>query len=62
MTKRKTNSPLNKKELPLFCDFSCIYAEFADPNSIGACRKELAVYCKLFKRYNNKHNKCFGAE
>jgi hypothetical protein len=43
-----------------FCDYSCKYADFSDPNSIGACRKELAVWCKHFERYNNKHNKCFA--
>ncbi|MCZ7601991.1 MAG: hypothetical protein M5R37_03950 [Melioribacteraceae bacterium] len=46
---------------PSHCDFSCKHADFTDPNSIGACRKELAVWCKHFKRYNNKHNKCFAA-
>ena len=57
VTKRKIDE---KFEFPLFCDYSCKYADFSDPESIGACRKELAVWCKHFKRYNNKHNKCFG--
>jgi len=47
-------------DFPLFCDYSCKHAAFSDPSAIGACRKELGVWCKYFKRYNNKHNKCFG--
>lgn len=47
-----------KFEFPLFCDYSCKYASFGAPSSIGACRKELAVWCRHFKRYNNKNNKC----
>jgi len=50
----------NKEELPSFCDYTCKYAAFTDPNSVGACRRELAVWCKKFKRYNNKNNKCLG--
>jgi len=47
-------------DYPLFCDYSCKHAAFSDPAAIGACRKELGVWCKFFKRYNNKNNKCFG--
>ena len=58
---RKRQSEISKKDnFPEYCDYFCKYAEFADPESIGACRKDLAVWCKLFKRYNNKNNKCFG--
>ncbi|MCL6099860.1 MAG: hypothetical protein AB1775_06820 [Bacteroidota bacterium] len=53
------NPPVN---FPPFCDYSCKYSSFAAPDAIGACRKDLAVWCKLFKRYNNKNNKCFGAK
>jgi hypothetical protein len=59
----KKNNSLSKKEeieFPLFCDYKCKYAAFSTPSSIGACRKELAVLCGYFKRYNNKNNKCFG--
>ncbi len=56
MTKKKKK----EEELPLFCDYTCKYAEFVDPNAVGACRRDLAVYCKKFKRYNNKNNKCLG--
>lgn len=51
-----------KKAFPLYCDYSCKYASFSDPNLIGACRKELAVWCKHFKRFNNKNNKCLNME
>jgi len=50
-----------KEDFPMFCDYSCKHADFADPDAIGACRKDLAVWCKYFKRYNNKNNKCFAA-
>ena len=60
---RKTgNSVLNKEKpgFPQFCDYTCRHAAFSAPSSIGACRKELAVWCSYFKRYNNKNNNCFG--
>ena len=58
MAKAKQAAKIDKKALPVFCDYSCKYAEFSDPNAIGACRKELAVWCTLLKKYNNKNNKC----
>ena len=45
---------------PEFCDFSCKYAAFAGKELIGDCRKELAVFCKHFKKYNNKNKRCLG--
>jgi hypothetical protein len=47
-----------KDDPPQFCDFSCRHAEFAQPDAIGACRKELAVFCTLYKRHNNKNSPC----
>lgn len=47
-----------KEEFPLFCDFTCKHASFSDPEIIGACRKEIAVYCTFKKQYNNKNTKC----
>ena len=44
--------------LPLFCDFSCSYAGFAQPDAVGACRRDLAVYCNKFKKHNNKNSHC----
>lgn len=50
---------LRKKEsYPDFCDFSCPYAAFSPPESSGACRKEISVYCNKLKKYNNKNSKC----
>jgi len=48
------------QDFPLFCDYTCKHSGFADPDAIGACRKDLAVWCSFFKRYNNKHNRCFA--
>jgi len=62
----KTSLPLtfikksDKDVLPQFCDFSYRHAEFARPDAVGACRKELAVYCTLYKIHNNKNSSCTG--
>jgi len=45
---------------PLFCDYSCKFAGFAGKELTGDCRKELAVWCKYFDKYNNKNSKCIG--
>jgi hypothetical protein len=47
-----------KTELPAFCDYGCPHARFAPTESVGACRREQAVYCGLFKKYNNKNSAC----
>ena len=60
MAETKKNTKVDKKTLPLFCDYTCKFGEFSDPNAIGACRKELAVWCSLLKKYNNKNNKCLA--
>ena len=43
MKRKKTKYEIS--ELPLYCDFTCQFAEFAPPESVGACRKDIAVYC-----------------
>lgn len=48
--------------LPQYCDYSCQHASFAPVETVGACRKELAVYCILVKRYNNKNSRCIANE
>lgn len=48
------------KNFPVYCDYSCKYASFGNPESTGACRKELSVWCNYFKRFNNKNNKCLA--
>lgn len=62
-TKKKILVPqLNKlyhQNLPVYCDLYCPYASFTDTCLSGACHRETAIYCKLFKRYNHKHARCF---
>ncbi len=58
---RKIPKPLPPR-LPQFCDYHCQYASFAPEEAVGACRKELAVYCALVKRYNNKNSRCIAKE
>jgi len=62
MKKNKKEKPTasSMDALPLFCDFSCLYAKFAQPDAIGACRRDLAVYCNKFKKHNNKNSHCIG--
>lgn len=47
---------------PLFCDFNCKHASFSGKEITGDCRKEIAVYCKHFKKYNNKNTKCLNSK
>jgi hypothetical protein len=28
------------------------------PDAVGACRRDLAVYCNKFKKHNNKNSHC----
>ncbi len=56
MKRKKTKYEIS--ELPLYCDFTCQFAEFAPPESVGACRKDIAVYCLITKKFNNKHTIC----
>lgn len=44
--------------IPLYCDFSCQHAAFSDPCAVGACRRDIGVWCKAARRYNNKHARC----
>jgi len=59
---KKGKKDNKESDFPQYCDYFCKYASFSDPNTIGACRKELAVWCVHFKRYNNKNNVCFGRQ
>lgn len=47
---------------PQFCDYSCKFAGFAGKEVIGDCRKELAVWCKHFEKYNYKNSKCIAGK
>ena len=46
--------------LPEYCDFSCRYAKFGDPCVVGACRKDIGVWCMLEGRFNRKHAYCLA--
>jgi len=48
----------SKVQTPLYCDFSCPHSNFSVPEVSGACRRDLSVYCTLFKTYNSKHSLC----
>ncbi len=56
----KQKKYLPNQNLPTYCDYTCAYALYATEDSIGACRREQAVYCKLFKKYNKKNALCLG--
>ena len=56
------NKPKTEFAFPMFCDFSCKQASFSGKEITGDCRKEIAVYCKNFKKYNNKNSKCIGVK
>ncbi len=47
--------------LPDYCDFTCRYAEFGDPCAVGACRKDVGVWCTLEGKFNRKHAHCLAA-
>ena len=45
-------------DYPMFCDFSCTYAEFGEPDAVGACRRDIGVWCRKAKRYHAKNARC----
>lgn len=45
-----------------YCDFSCPHAAFSDPCAVGACRRDIGVWCRKAGRYHNKHARCLFAE
>ncbi|MCZ7556399.1 MAG: hypothetical protein M5R41_08360 [Bacteroidia bacterium] len=44
--------------IPLYCDFSCEHASFSDPCAVGACRRDVGVWCNAARRYHTKHARC----
>ncbi|HUL45183.1 MAG TPA: hypothetical protein VLY03_12595 [Bacteroidota bacterium] len=50
----------DRSTLPQFCDYTCPHSDFAPKDFTGDCRKELAVYCTLLKKFNNKNNRCLA--
>lgn len=59
---KKIDTEKGKKEFqfPVFCDFFCRFARFKEPDYSGACRKDIALWCARFERYNNKNNLCLN--
>ncbi|PLX28310.1 MAG: hypothetical protein C0600_09875 [Ignavibacteria bacterium] len=45
-----------------YCDFSCEYASFSDPAAVGACRRDIGIWCGKARRYHNKHARCIFSE
>ena len=43
---------------PTYCDYRCTHAAFGPPDASGACRRDLAVFCRLLGRYNAKNARC----
>ena len=54
------NPPIavDRAQVPPFCDYSCRHADFPPADTVGACRRELAVWCTALARFNNKNNRC----
>ncbi|HXX64240.1 MAG TPA: hypothetical protein VEO56_10625 [Bacteroidota bacterium] len=55
---RQVRPPVGLDELPLFCDNHCVHASFSPPDAVGACRKEVGVYCTILGAYRAKNNPC----
>ena len=47
-----------KDTLPEYCDFSCPHSAFSDPCAVGACRRDVGVWCGKAKRLHSKHARC----
>jgi hypothetical protein len=54
------NRTEGREEFPSFCDFDCPHAEFGDPAAVGACRRDIGVWCGEMKRYNTKNALCIA--
>jgi hypothetical protein len=62
LKKKPTTRKLDLADLPKYCDFNCPHASFAPDDVVGACRRELAIYCNLIAKYNNKNSRCAAKE
>ncbi|MDT8325628.1 MAG: hypothetical protein RRA94_16050 [Bacteroidota bacterium] len=59
MTKRNIGRADHREEsFPLYCDYSCAHADFSDPCAVGACRRDVGVWCRKAGRLHNKHARC----
>ena len=59
-TRRKRRTRVSPGLLPQYCDYTCAHASFPPADAVGACRKEVGVYCTLLSRYNNKNGACLA--
>lgn len=63
MAQRKENTRDTRSEnYPLYCDYSCPHADFSDPCAVGACRRDVGVWCRKAERLHNKHARCLFRE
>jgi hypothetical protein len=46
------------EEFPQYCDYSCRYSAFSDPCAVGACRRDVGVWCSKAQRLHSKHARC----
>jgi hypothetical protein len=51
---------LEAAPFPEFCDYSCPNADFAAAETVGACRREVGIFCKLLKAYVPKNGRCLA--
>jgi hypothetical protein len=55
MSERKKK---NTEEYPQYCDYSCPHSAFSDPCAVGACRRDVGVWCSKARRLHSKHARC----
>ncbi len=56
--RQKEHKAERGEEFPLYCDYSCPHADFSDPCAVGACRRDVGVWCVKAQRLHNKHARC----
>jgi hypothetical protein len=52
------NTRRRSEEYPLYCDYSCPHSAFSDPCAVGACRRDVGVWCGKARRLHSKHARC----
>lgn len=55
---KKSMQQMRSEEFPQYCDYSCKFSAFADPCAVGACRRDVGVWCSRANRLHSKHTKC----
>ncbi|MDH7516544.1 MAG: hypothetical protein QHI48_11795 [Bacteroidota bacterium] len=56
--KRTAGTETGADAYPTYCDYACPHADFADPSAVGACRRDVGVWCKIAGRFNAKNARC----